>query len=202
MQALSNYLEAADGAARRGDVRKCAELVGMSQTALRLARSSFRAVLEISQLESGFVRAEYSSFDVEELLGEVLSQARGAAEERRVRVRARRRRSGPPLVVRSDRHLLGRVLVNLASNAVKYGDVRRGDAAAVLVGAVGLASRVRVDVVDNGVGIPRDQWDNIFRPFTQLDNPERDREKGVGLGLSIVHAILPLLVVRPASNWV
>ena len=192
MQALSNYLEAADSAAQRGDVRKCAELIGMSQTALRLARSSFRDVLEISRLESGFVRAEYSSFDIQELLDEVLSQVRGAAAERRVQVRVRRR-SGPPLVVRSDRHLLGRVLMNLVSNAIKYRDERKGDAAAVLVGAVGFANRVRVDVLDNGVGIPREQWANIFKPFTQVNNPERDREKGVGLGLSIVNAILPLL---------
>jgi signal transduction histidine kinase len=192
MQALSNYLEAANSAVQRRDVRKCAELIEMSQVALRLARSSFRAVLEISQLESGFVRVEYSSFDVQELLDEVLSQALGAAEERHVSVRMRRR-SGPGLVVRSDRHLLGRVLMNLVSNAIKYKDDRKGDTAAVLIGAVGFANRVRIDVVDNGIGIPRNRWDHIFRPFTQINNPERDREKGVGLGLSIVNAILPLL---------
>ena len=118
---------------------------------------------------------------------------RGAAEVRRVQVRVRRRGSGPPLVVRSDRPLLGRVLMNLVSNAIKYQDERKGDAAAVLIGAVGFASRVRVDVVDNGVGIPGDQWENIFKPFTQINNPGSDREKGVGLGLSIVNAILPLL---------
>ena len=193
MQALSNYLEAADGAAQRSDVRKCAELIGMSQTALRLARSSFRAVLEISQLESGFIRAEYSNFDVQELLDEVLSQVQGAAEERSVRVRVRRRASSSPLIVRSDRHLLGRVLMNLVSNAIKYKDEGKGDAAAVLIGAVGFPNRVRLDVFDNGPGIPREQWGNIFKPFTQVNNPERDREKGVGLGLSIVNAILPLL---------
>lgn len=193
MQALSNYLEAADIAAQRSDILKCAELIGMSQSALRLARSSFRDILELSRFESGFVKAEHSSFDVEALLDEVLSQVRGAAEERRVQVRVRRRGSGPPLVVRSDRHLLGRVLMNLVSNAIKYQDERKGDAAAVLIGAIGFASRVRVDVVDNGVGIPRDQWDNIFKPFTQINNLGRDHEKGVGLGLSIVNAILPLL---------
>ena len=192
MQALSNYLEAADSAAQRSDMHKCAELIGMSQTALRLARSSFRDVLEISQLESGFVRAEYSSFDVQELLDEVLSQMRGTAEERHVRVRVRCR-SGPPLVVRSDRHLLGRILMNLVSNAIKYKDERKGDAATVLVGAVAFPNRVRIDILDNGVGIPQDQWGNIFKPFTQINNPERDREKGVGLGLSIVNAVLPLL---------
>ena len=193
MQALSNYLEAADVAAQRSDILKCVELIGMSQTALRLARSSFRDILELSRLESGFVKAEHSSFDIEALLDEVLSQVRGAAEVRRVQVRVRRRGSGPPLVVRSDRPLLGRVLMNLVSNAIKYQDERKGDAAAVLIGAVGFASRVRVDVVDNGVGIPGDQWENIFKPFTQVNNPGSDREKGVGLGLSIVNAILPLL---------
>jgi two-component system, sensor histidine kinase len=89
--------------------------------------------------------------------------------------------------------LLGRVFMNLASNAVKYSDVEKGSSAGVLIGAVAFSNRVRVDVVDNGVGIPRNRWNDIFKPFTQLANPERDREKGVGLGLSIVRAILPLL---------
>ncbi len=191
MQALSNYLEAADSAARRSDAEKCVELIELSQTALRLARSSFRAVLEISQLESGFVRAEYSRFDVEELLDEALSQLQGVAAERRIQLRMRRR-SGARLVVSSDRHLLGRVLMNFVSNAIKYKDEQKGDAAAVLVGAIAFPSRVRIDVVDNGVGIPRAQWGNIFKPFTQLNNPERDREKGIGLGLSMVSEILAL----------
>jgi signal transduction histidine kinase len=192
MQALSNYLEAADSAARCSDAEKCVELIELSQTALRLARSSFRDVLEISQLESGFVRAEYSSFDVDELLDDALSQLQGSAAERRVQLRMRRR-SGARLIVRSDRHLLGRVLMNLVSNAIKYKDEQKGDAAAVLVGAIAFPNRVRIEVVDNGVGIPRAQWGNIFKPFTQLNNPERDREKGIGLGLSIVSQILALL---------
>jgi CheY-like chemotaxis protein len=83
--------------------------------------------------------------------------------------------------------------MNLASNAVKYSDVAKDSSAGVLIGAVAFSNRVRVDVVDNGVGIPRNRWNDIFKPFTQLANPERDREKGVGLGLSIVRAILPLL---------
>lgn len=83
--------------------------------------------------------------------------------------------------------------MNLASNAVKYSDRQKAGAAAVLIGAVAFANRVRIDILDNGVGIPRDRWEEVFKPFTQLSNPEHDRDKGVGLGLSIVRAIVPLL---------
>jgi two-component system, sensor histidine kinase len=48
-------------------------------------------------------------------------------------------------------------------------------------------------VVDNGKGIPQSELKNVFKPFHQLENPERDREKGLGLGLAIVNAILALL---------
>jgi len=61
------------------------------------------------------------------------------------------------------------------------------------IGVVPLPNRVRIDVVDNGIGIPESQWSEVFRPFVQLHNPEHDREQGLGLGLSIVNAILALL---------
>jgi CheY-like chemotaxis protein len=85
------------------------------------------------------------------------------------------------------------VISNLVSNAIKYSDPAKGERAAVIVGIVGFSNRVRIDVVDNGVGIAEKDWPKVFQPFVQLHNPERDREKGVGLGLSIVNAILPLL---------
>ena len=43
---------------------------------------------------------------------------------------------------------------------------------------------------DTGIGIPQHQWDDIFQEFLQLDNPERDRRKGLGLGLAIVHRLV------------
>jgi CheY-like chemotaxis protein len=95
--------------------------------------------------------------------------------------------------VQSDRELLSRVVANLVSNAIKYSDPAKGDKKRILLSATLLPSCSRIDVVDNGIGIAELQWSDIFRPFVQLHNPERDREKGVGLGLSIVSAIMPLL---------
>jgi CheY-like chemotaxis protein len=64
---------------------------------------------------------------------------------------------------------------------------------AVIVGVVRSATRARIDVVDNGVGIAPQHWDAIFQPFFQIGNPEQDRDKGLGLGLSIVNAVISML---------
>ena len=68
MQALSNLLEAAHHALGRADQDASGKLLANAQTALRLARSSFNAILDISRLESGFVHAEYSVFQVDDFV--------------------------------------------------------------------------------------------------------------------------------------
>ena len=190
MQALTTLLAAARHALDRGDAAKSAELIALADDASRVTRSSFNAVLEISRLESGFVSADYSSFDLAVMVEEAVAPCLTFAGERGVEVRLRR--PGARAIVRSDRHLLARVVGNLVSNAIKYSDPSK-PRRAVVVGIVLLGSRARLDIVDNGVGIAEQDWPKVFQPFVQLGNPERDREKGVGLGLSIVNAIMPLL---------
>ena len=194
MQALTNLLGAARHALGQGDAAKADEVLALAQDASRLTRTSFNAVLDISRLELGFVEAELGDVDLPALVEEAAALCRADAEERGVELRLRWRRERP-IVVRSDRHLLGRVIGNLLANAVKYSDPGKAKSggAAVVVGIVRLPSRVRIDIVDNGVGIAEGDWARVFRPFVQLGNDERDREKGVGLGLSIVSAIIPLL---------
>ena len=192
MQALTNLLGAARHALEAGDQEKCDGLLSLAQDASRLARGSFNAVLDISRLESGFVEAEYSTFDLAALVEEIAAPFATTAAERGVDLRLRWNRKRR-IVARSDRHLLGRVIGNLLSNAIKYGDPAKPGGAGVILGIVCLPNRLRIDVVDNGLGIDEGDWARVFTPFVQLHNHERDREKGVGLGLSIVNAIIPLL---------
>lgn len=192
MQALTNLLGAARHAIEQGDMARCDEVLNLAQDASRLARNSFNAVLDISRLESGFVQAELADFELTDLLEEVAAPLLPIAAERGVDVRFHWR-ANRPVGVRSDRHLLGRVIGNLLANGIKYSDQAKGGRCAVLIGVVCLPSRVRIDIVDNGVGIAEADWARVFNPFVQLANQERDREKGVGLGLSIVSAIVPLL---------
>ncbi len=191
MQAMTNLLGAARHAIEQGDAERCREVLMLAQDAARLTRTSFNAVLDISRLESGFVEAELADFDLRALIEEAAAPLLPFAEERGVDVRVRWRGDGP-IAVRSDRHLLGRIVGNLLSNGIKYSDPAREDRA-VLIGVVRLPGRVRIDIVDNGIGIDEPDWARVFNPFVQVGNDERDRDKGVGLGLSIVNAIIPLL---------
>jgi two-component system, sensor histidine kinase len=192
MQALTNLLGAARHALGQGNSGKADEILGLAQDASRLTRTSFNAVLDISRLESGFVQAELADVDLPALIDEVAAPCLVAAAEKSIDVRFRWRGS-PPIGARTDRHLLGRVIGNLLTNAIAYADPAKGARQKVLLGIVCLPGRIRIDVVDNGLGIAESDWARVFDPFVQLRNAERDREKGVGLGLSIVAAIVPLL---------
>lgn len=93
--------------------------------------------------------------------------------------------------VMSDEVLLGRILRNLVDNAIKYTDR----------GWVSLSARVQdtevaLVVEDSGRGIPLEEHSRVFEEFYQLDNPERSRSKGLGLGLSIVSRLVDLLGAR------
>ena len=191
MQAVSSLLEAARVKIAKGDIESTADLVAKAQSASQLTRASFNAVLDISRLESGFVNADLAVFDLNELLAEILTAQDGFAAQHGVALKLRPA-SNHRRFVESDRHLLGRLLSNLISNAIKH---RQPDkpGARVIVGVVAFANRLRIDVVDNGIGIAPDRWAEIFQPFVQLANSGRDRTKGLGLGLSIVNAIVPLL---------
>lgn len=92
------------------------------------------------------------------------------------------------LIVQSDPKLLEQILRNLLSNAFKYTHGGR-----VLLGCRRRGDRVRIEVWDNGIGIPEDQLDSIFEEFHQVDNPRRKRSQGLGLGLAIVKRQAALL---------
>jgi signal transduction histidine kinase len=192
LQAIGNLLGAASHALDRGDVARGRELIGTMQKATHAMRSSFDAVLDLSRLESGAIVADYGTFDLGELVAETVRALRPLGAPHAVTIRVRLR-PGRALAVRSDRQMLARVLANLLSNAIKYSDPGRPGGAVVVVGVVRLRHHCRVDIVDNGVGIPEALQKEVFKPFFQVDNPHRDRDRGMGLGLSIVASSLALL---------
>ncbi len=96
------------------------------------------------------------------------------------------------VLIISDEHLLQRIVRNLVDNAVKFtfGGIIRVTAIADQ-GEQG--DIVELVIADNGLGVPKEEQKNIFSEFTQLHNPERDRQKGLGLGLAIVRRLCKLM---------
>lgn len=144
----------------------------------------FNMLLDVSKLEAGILNAQVQSFLLQPLLSRLAQEWGGAADEKGIRLRVRA--SG--LAVKSDPILLSRILNNLVKNAIRYTD--RGG---VLVAARRRGGNVVLEVWDTGAGIAPKHLKRIFEEFYQVDNPERNRSRGLGLGLFIVQRLCQLL---------
>src|SRR5476651_850857 len=125
--------------------------------------------------------------DTHGLLTEVFEQYRETARLRGIDLRIAGRRGYPPSI-ETDRSLFKRSVSNLVSNAIK-----NTSSGGVVLGWVQLNERLRVDVWDTGIGIAPAHRGAIFSEYFQINNPGRDRSKGLGLGLSIVHRAIHIL---------
>jgi CheY-like chemotaxis protein len=92
-------------------------------------------------------------------------------------------------VVRSDPQHLGRMLRNLVDNAIKFTPA----GGEVTVSCVVDDTAVDIEVRDTGIGVSPEQQRQIFQDLSQLNNPERSRSKGLGLGLAVVDRMSRLL---------
>ena len=89
------------------------------------------------------------------------------------------------LIISADPDHLGRVFINLVENARKY-----APSSPVEIVARAVRSRVDIDIVDHGEGIPFDQQSRIFDRFTQVERSDTRTRGGTGLGLSIVKGLV------------
>lgn len=142
-------------------------------------------LLDISRLDAGVVHAELQALRLSRLVGGLVRRFEGAALEKQLQLQW----SCPEtLSVISDAQMLQRIVSNLLDNAIKFtaqGTVR--------VDCVDLGSRVRMTISDTGVGIAASDQHSVFEDLVQLDNPQRDRARGHGLGLGIVRRLSRLL---------
>ncbi|NYZ11275.1 PAS domain-containing protein [Azospirillum sp. RWY-5-1] len=142
------------------------------------------SLLDVSRLDAGMIVPQIEEFDVSGTIDHIAAAYGPVALGKRLRWSV----DACPVVVRSDRALLERLLRNLVENALRYTEE----------GVVSIHCRtdgamVRITVADTGIGIPPEQLELIFEEFHQIGNPERDRTQGLGLGLAIVRRLARLL---------
>jgi signal transduction histidine kinase len=159
-------------------------LLGRVKDTVRVLEEQFNSLLDMSRFDAGAVSANPHSFRLDSLVEKIVEEYRPQAEGKGLAITV----SVTPALAHSDPLLLGRLLRNLIDNAVHYTAQGR---IAVQVQSVG--ERFAVSVQDSGPGIAADQQARIFDEYVQLDNPGRQRQRGVGLGLAIVKRIDQLL---------
>lgn len=142
------------------------------------------ALLEASRLDLGAISPHRQAIALGPLLETAAEAHRQTASIKGLRLICRRTN----VWVDTDPHLLRRMLGNLIANAVRY--TRQGR---ILIAARNRGTTVRIEVWDTGIGIENDHLPHLFHEFYQVDNPERNAAKGLGLGLSIVARLGELL---------
>ena len=162
------------------------ELVAGVDASVHALQDMLDAFFDYSRLDSQLTQASPRSFELNSVFDKLRTSFADTAQLKGLRLRIR-----PTKVwVHSDPVLLHRVLLNLLSNAVQH----------THSGMVMLTCRpdnqrgvVRIQVRDSGIGIAHEHQKKVFEEFYQVENPERDRNKGLGLGLSIVERSCKLL---------
>ena len=152
--------------------------------AVNALSQSLDAMLDISRLDAGAITPAIQATPLNTIFQSLNHTFAPAAEQRGLQLRLR----ASPLWLRTDPALLHRLLANLVDNALKY----------TQHGGVLLVARARgavawIDVRDTGIGIDAAHHPHLFQEFYQVDNPGRDRSRGLGIGLSIVQRLSQLL---------
>lgn len=160
------------------------EVCGKMRNSLDTMGGLLDALLDISRLDSGSVVPEFQDVSLDELLDRIVTDNIQQAEEKGIRLEWH----STGCIVHSDAGLLERVIENLVTNAIRY-----TEQGAVSITCEPVNGRARISVADTGIGIPEEALEQIFEEYYQLDNAVRDRNKGLGLGLSIVRQIAWLL---------
>ena len=181
LYALSLFTTVLDESVEDPKVKKVVDKINVSVDALK---SLFDALLDISQLDAGVMKAEKSDFFIEDVLTKLANDFNPQAADKDLDIRW----PTCPYAVHSEANLLEQILRNYLSNAIRY-----TQSGGIEVNCEDHDGQLTINVIDTGPGIDAQAHEDIFTEFYQLSNPERDRLKGLGLGLSIVQRTAKLL---------
>jgi signal transduction histidine kinase len=175
----------AEGLAHELNTDKQHELLDKLQHSMIDMSGLLNALLDMSKLDAGLVQTHIQAVDLSALLHDLQDEFTTLAAAKGIALFVEYKQ---PCFVMSDKVLLSTILRNLISNAIKY----------TAHGHVQITYDIEkhqciLKVQDTGIGIDTQHLKDVFQPFFQAHNPERDRARGLGLGLSIVSRLCALL---------
>jgi len=184
LQALVLFSESIQNVAENKDTQHLASQIKKSVGALV---DMFDELLDISKFDAGVVQAVKQHFKIQTVFDRLQVEFTPLAQAKGLDLSVQQ----TTLLAYSDPHLLERILRNLISNAIRY-----TNAGQVTVSCQLVDEMVQLKVSDTGIGISAESIPHIFDEYYQVANQNRDRLKGLGLGLAIVRRMEALLECR------
>ena len=161
--------------------RQCLEdVLGSSQHLLNLINE----VLDLSKIESGKAELDLTNLALTEVIEPLARTILPVLAPGQHSLDVEIEKELP--LVHADKAKVSEVLLNLLSNAAKF----TPDGGKLKIRAVREGDWCQVSVIDNGIGIKKEDQEQIFEPFCQLDNPLTREKSGTGLGLALVKQII------------
>jgi len=178
-----------DDPSLKGEQREFVSTIYSSGTALL---SLINDLLDFSKIEAGRMELESIEFDLVSVIESVGEILRTKAAEKGIELMCY---VDPevPSNLRGDPGRLRQMLLNLASNAIKFTEEGEVVVRAKLINETEEEAKIRFEVRDTGIGIPKDKIQAIFDKFTQLENRIGSKQTGTGLGLAIVKRFVELM---------
>lgn len=159
-------------------------IVSNIEKSVRSLESLFNRLLDVSTLDAGTIKVRKRNVRLKPFIEELATEFVEVAGKRCLSFEV----DVADDIVFTDSILLGRIVRNIIDNAVHYTNT-----GGIKIVSITNDSQVQLSVIDSGIGISNEQQELVFEEFVQLNNPGRDRNKGLGLGLSIVRRCCELL---------
>jgi len=178
VSALDEYVTDPKGRALLGDIRMSGEALS----------HSFNSLLDVSRLDAGVIESNPRHLRFDNYVQSLLRDCQIQASEKGLNFTS----EGQDIAIYSDPILLERILHNLISNAVAY----TPSGTITITWSKVDSLRARIVIEDMGIGIDPANLNDIFSEYYQINNPERDRKNGFGLGLAIVQRLCNILDIK------
>jgi PAS domain S-box-containing protein len=149
-------------------------------------------ILDFSKMEKEILRLDCQPFDLGSCVEDSIDQVILKAREKGLQLSFSKSDAVPSTVV-GDPSRVRQILINLLSNAVKFTDKGKVVVTAEAMPLFGDRQEILFTVKDTGIGIPRDRFDLLFKPFSQADMSSKRRYGGTGLGLAISKKLVDLM---------
>ena len=168
------------------------EYLQMVQNSAGALLETINSILDFSKIEAGKMELETIDFTLWETVTGALKPLAIMARNKRVEL-LYDEEVGVPERIRGDPGRLRQALINLVGNAVKFTDEGTVKLTVSRVESGEPGVRLRFEVVDTGIGVPKDKLGDIFESFQQVDGSMSRRFGGTGLGLAITSGLVGLM---------
>ncbi|MFX1238155.1 MAG: sensor histidine kinase [Promethearchaeota archaeon] len=144
-------------------------------------------ILDISKIEAGKLDLSFENISLNEIIFDVIDTLSFQSSKKNIEISKNFNKN---ITLKSDKNRLKQILFNLLGNAIKF---TPENGKIVIKTYFKNKNKVKVHIIDNGIGIAKTDFNKLFVPFQQIDRHNNQEEKGSGLGLFLVKKLITLL---------